>query len=136
MQLRTPPVQAVVVVGKALEFKMKVFMLGAFMLLSACVTTPQVEEAQCRPRMTLAYWGEEWGVESWNPLSPKQRLSFLGWFNSMPPMSEFNPKVVYLVKSKASVNGPGWAVAVFHDGKCIITINPIGTMNKSPKSII
>lgn len=136
MQLRTLPVQVVVVVVKALGFKMKGLMLVTFMLLSACVTTPQVEEAQCKPRMTLDYLGEEWGVDKWDPLPEKERLSFLSWFNSMPPMSEYNPKVVYLIKTKDSGTGPGLVVAVFHDGKCVTHINPIGTINQKPNSNI
>ena len=103
---------------------MKSFIVAITLLLSACATAVPMDkvvsvETECAPRMTLDYWGVVWRITEWRALPEDQRVEFLSWFNSQPPVSDYNPKFVYLVKFGGGPN----VAAVFHDGKCVTLIN-------------
>lgn len=90
--------------------------------MTGCATAGPVEVVQCKPRATLAYWEEFWLSRGYhitlnNPLPQDTKMHFLGRFNASEPVSDYNPKEIYLV------NFGSVAVVIFSDGNCITMLN-------------
>lgn len=71
-------------------------------------------------QMTLEYWQEQLNIPyTLRPLNKEQRLRFLSGFNNHPPISDYNPKDVYLILLPDRTT----VVVILHNGECITLIH-------------
>ena len=101
-------------------------LLACITLLSGCAGQEKetvVTKVECAPSKTIEYWANFWGVAHWKPLSELQKISFLSWFNNLPPVSDFNPPLVYIANHKDIL------IIIFHDRQCVTLVNTINTEN-------
>ena len=99
-------------------------------LLSACQTTGVTGNKtdtvsgniQCEtPQMSMQYWEDRLKSGDMRPLNPAQRQAFLSNFNSVPPVSDYNPEEVILLYAGQLT------MALFRDkgARCVNSLHPI-----------
>ena len=105
---------------------MKYLMLSALVFLGACTTTEVQSSGTtiCKtPQMSMSYWRERVQRGEMTPLDDTRRMIFLSRFNSVPPVSDYNPEEVILLLAGELT------IALFRDkeAECVTSLHPIQT---------